>query len=534
MHTYRVKLLDLATGVLVADLAPIKLRVQRQQNATGSYSFTVPVFMPNARKLEDHCRAYILEDGVVVMDGTVGQVSWGMAGDQVVYSISGNGELADLANMRPHSDSHYQNTSVTAILVDLLTSAPGWALGDISTMIDPAKTTTIDLREEEHLFPQIAKVIDSIPGNYYRYGGTDALGNRLLDIGEFGGQTQHSFAQHDPGLLIRGAAPQWGLLGEVQIEEDRNEILNEIEPYGGTVEEDDGGDYVISLADALAADPTLAADPDFPIVNLGGDIYVVRNTALYPNIGGGIRQVWDEHVPDDTSAAPTPAEIQEAGLALYEKTVSELRDKENSIMSYNATVLGLADRPTVGNLVHVHAHEVVAEFEMGFGTYQIVPGFYIDEDLRVNGWSLDVGGDKDTLSLQLTDGELVAAENEFVQLFDTLKPPMRKPRRGGSITFSATVAEVTVNVGPGVASDYVMANGHNGKLVTIPLPAAPGWATAVSRLGTPYVTPIGCNSEIVTEPALPATDLVIAIDYLNTNWDDTRSAVVIQSFLFSS
>jgi len=88
----------------------------------------------------------------------------------LLYKVSGLGEMSDLADIRSKRDAQYEGVTLLAILSDLLSRAPGWLVGDTSTMIDAAVVTTVNLQDEERLFPQITKAIGSVPGCYFRYG----------------------------------------------------------------------------------------------------------------------------------------------------------------------------------------------------------------------------------------------------------------------------------------------------------------------------------------------------------------------------
>jgi hypothetical protein len=337
----KARLVDKATSILVAELDIEEAKVRRDQDDAGSWSFTSPIFMPDASRLEDSVRAYLLLNGVTVMDGVVRKVGYSMGTSGLQYSVSGLGEMSDLADIRGKSDAQYEDITLIAVLNDLLSRASGWAVGDVSTMVDKTATVTLDMREEERLLAQIAKAIKAVNSVYYRYGGVDVLGNRLIDIGAFGDVSNIQLEQvQDANAAAAESRPNWGGIVDFKREEDRSNVLNQIEAYGGTYEDGSGDTVAIDLADALAADPSLATDLNYPVINTSNG-YVVRSAANYPDTGSEILKVYDDIVPaDDTN--PTSTQIETAGLALYQAAVADLQNFAFSEDTYSAEVVGLS------------------------------------------------------------------------------------------------------------------------------------------------------------------------------------------------
>ena len=337
---FKVRIVDLETGVLVGEFFAQQVSVDRGTNNTGSWNFVVPFFMPNASILRNRARAYIMLNGVTVMDGIVTNVGFPIGEEGVAYTVSGSGEMSDLSLIRSKSDAVYEDTTLVAILNDLLTYAPGWELGDISTMEDPSVTTAIDVTGEERLLPQITQAIDSVPGTYYRYGGIDGLGNRLIDIGSFGDTSGIFLEQpNDAEYAHRFNYARWGRILSISVQEDSSEIINEIEAYGGDYEDADENDRTIEVHDATALHPELLDDPDFPIVTYDGILWLVRNNAVWPS-GASVTRYYDEHTTPDNKPA-TANRIMRAAYAVYKHAVKDLLESAETTVSYDITATGL-------------------------------------------------------------------------------------------------------------------------------------------------------------------------------------------------
>lgn len=362
---WKVRIVDKATNIIVAELNPESSSISRKLSETGDYSYVVPMFMPDATQIENYARSYLLLNGVTLMDGDITKVKYQMGDSGLMYNVSGLGELADLSNIRGKSDAQYTDNTVVAILVSLLTRAPGWALGDTTTMVDAGVTTTVDLRDEERLLAQITKTVESVPDLYFRYGGFDSLGNRLVDIGYFDDDSEVALEQVDDAeLASRQGKLGWGGIRQINKDEDRSNILYQIEAYGGVYEDANEVDQTISLADALVGDPALGYDPDYPIVNTGNGL-VVRSVANYnAGVGAEVTRFYDEHVPD-TDEVPTAAEIQDAAIAAYQHAVKDLKEASGAEVTYSLDVVGL----TVSN-------------RWAKNPYYTVPG---DSDIAWNG-----------------------------------------------------------------------------------------------------------------------------------------------------
>ena len=530
----RVRIENVLTGTTVADLFPASCEISRRQDEAGAWKFTVPMSVATATELENYCRVYFYWSGDLVMDGLVDKVQRKLSGDKVTYDISGLGELADLTRTLSKKDSHYQNVSITAILVNLLASTSGWLLGDTSTMIDPSQATTIDLRDEERLFAQLTKTVKAVPSTHLRYGGIDALGNRLVDVGYFGVTDQIQLIQgtHRPTGAEKSDI---GFIVSIDKEENRSELLNQIAAIGGTYTGDDGVEHDVTLGDALSADPTLATDPDFPIVDLGGGDYVVRNNSLYPSLGASIRKRYEVHITDNDQGVPTTAEVQEAGLAVYWKAKAELMARQEADESYSVEVVDLGSLPEIGNLIRVDANYITTVLDEFTGDRVQLPNYTIHDMLRVIEWRLKQSGDKVSVNFKLTEGEDILNSDLVVQLFDAIET-RRRARLGAGLVSAITNGSAQTNSGsegPGVAWDCTQNSGLRGKSVTVPLPTPPDWATSVTLGGAPWSDPANSTLEITQYPALPATDLIVCATIDGTNWSTTDQITVYATFVFS-
>lgn len=228
-------------------------------------------------------------------------------------------QLAKLAKAKP--TAHYQDELITDVIDDLLTWANGqglaWALTDSSTMLDATQKITIDLRDKDTLFAQLAEVARNVESFHLRYGGyDDLLLQESLHVGAFGNLDQNYLQGRN---LIK-----------LRQNPNTKEIYKSIEPIGG----DSGGVTV-----TLATTPTIALDPDFPISADGNGRYIVTNN----NIGAGATTIKRfDSIKTDGSGTPTTTEQEQVANALYLAAVKFL--KENSDYE-NYTLQAWVDSP---------------------------------------------------------------------------------------------------------------------------------------------------------------------------------------------
>lgn len=525
--TIHVRILDLVTGIALAELQPETITVTRRQDESGEWSFTAPVFMANARQLENYARAYIYEDGFLRVDGIVTSVQRAITEDGAKYNVSGSTELYDLSCIRAKSDAHYQDIQVISIVADLLTLAPGWGIGSLLTMIDPTVRTTLDLRSEKTLLPQIRKALDSVPGCHFRYGGVDPVsGDRLIDIGLFGEASGHLYNQRDHAEASRNLlrSSDGMIEGNITLSVDRGEVLRGIEAFGGSWTDDSGEERRISLFHALQYNPGLAVDPDFPILTIGST-YVVVNTALWPALGCDKREDYELNVTEN-STTPTDAEVRQAGYAVWENAVSELREHAGPEEVYDFVVVGIGAWPQVGDSARV----------IGTAREGIEEPVTVNDDLRLIEHTWTAQGDTVIHTFKATTGEAIPPSMSSVSLFDVLDKPRRKIGSGISAAIQSIVAQGSSGlIGPGLASNCMQDSGILGRSIVVPLPPPPAWATSVVLAGMPWSNPNNHVIEIDQLPALPVQGLAVCVSGVNgINWDALSGPVeIFATFLFS-
>jgi hypothetical protein len=524
MPVVRVVLTNILTNTEVADLPVIKWQVVRKINNTGTFSFTIPMMIPRANQLENYCDADILVDGISIMKGRIDKVQRSMTGNKATYTISGLGEADELARFMAKDTSHYQDIDIVTILTDLLQYA-GWDIGDTTTMLDPTLTTTIDLRSEEHILPQIQTACESVSGLFWRYGGINAAGVQTLDFGYFDEQEQIHFAQPGTGIgptKLTG----YGAVKTIKIVENHASLVYEIAGYGGNYTDTDDTQNVITLQNVL--DAGVVQDANFPVqIGVSGQL-VVRNVNLFP-VGGTVRKQFDVYATKNEEE-PTQDEIDEAALALYQRCVRYLDENQHSSEEYSMTATHLDGNmlPTVGNRVWVTANAISGYF-CDFG-YARIPGLQLNTNLRVGEWKYSGSGDNIDLQLKLTVHEYYSEINDLASTYDTLQDQIPTQNLYGSFKAATNTRSETVSIteGPGAASDCdnggaTPATTTDGKLFTVPWPTnIPTWVTDISALNITLTT--GFEYQLVQAADYGAGNQLILCVYSETLNDDWTAA----------
>jgi len=279
------------------------LKITRAINNAGSCTFDCPISMFK-KPYEDYrnCEYSVYYKDTKVMFGLIESSSFSIGEDNIVDSISfsGIGELGLLAKIGAKSDAFYEDANPAFILDDLLTRAPNWRLGYMKGF-DFSASLSVDLRTKESLLGQITELINLLPNNRFRYGGTRE-NKYLLDVG--------TLDDINPTPLIQG----------VNIESARKipqskKMLYQIEAYGGKA-----GLTDLSLYNATLMYPNLLTDPEFRIVQENGN-WLVRHIQ-YPKGDTVIKRYQEIHPVDQDT--PLPFFVQKASYALYLAAKNEL------------------------------------------------------------------------------------------------------------------------------------------------------------------------------------------------------------------
>ena len=177
-------------GRFLDSFTVLSLTVERELNAVPTFDFSIDSTFLHGGSLDrqHQPRAAIDVDGVREIDGYVRSISLDESGN---YRVQCDSLFVELTRVRSKSNAKYQDQQVVAILLDLLTYAPQWALGDFLTMEDFMVRTTVDLRGEKRLFSQITKLMASVPNLFFREGP-----NRTIELGIFDRQQQPLIPRH--------------------------------------------------------------------------------------------------------------------------------------------------------------------------------------------------------------------------------------------------------------------------------------------------------------------------------------------------
>lgn len=525
MSTVRVVLTNIVTGAKVADLRVVQWQVVRRINNTGTFSFQLPMILPRASQLENYCDADIQVDGISLMVGRVDKVNRKMSGDKTGYIVSGLGEPDALARFMSKDTSHYQDVPVQLIVSDLLTYA-GWELGDATSMVDPTIRTTIDLRSEEHLLPQIQKACESVPGLFWRYGGINTNGNPTLDIGYFDDQQNIHIAQESTGCQPR-FRDGFGAIKQINFVENRANLVHEIAAYGGNYDDGSGDQLVITLADAVAAG--VIEDPGFPIMIGDAGQLVVRNLGIYP-VGGTVRKQFDIHVTENGDP-PTNQEIDEAAQALYWRAVRYLQENGYASEEYNAQVTHLKRLPQPGDRIWVDANQVGGTICSPVSALAVIPGFTVQSNLRVGEWQISGAGDKIGVSFKLTVNEYLDDVTDLAKTFDNLDSRIPRTTIYGSMLAGTRSTQKTTSTlqGPSAVADCRpdAMGAFTGKIFTLPWPTTQSWVNSVTAVD--IVISSGYVYTIQTAAAWPGVQLALCVapEYSDWNGGDVATVSVV-------
>lgn len=427
----------------------------------------------------------------------------------LVISLTCLDEIGRLTCDRAKFDAHYQDQQVLAIITDLLSVATTTWVTSLVNMVDPLVVTTVDLRTKETLFAQIVETVKATQQVHLRYGGIQPTGEHILEIGDFGDENSEGIQGHN--------------LLSLNLEYNTERVYRIVEAYG-----DSTLGQRISLSDALA-DARTAVHPDyaqFPIsldAATGG--YVVTNTALTK--GCEVRKSFNV-IKVKNDSPPSPAEIAEAGYALWLKSVRFMQ-KSIEYETYSAQVM-LPEAPIVGDKMFIRSlirepvydavtGKVVAEHETFSveGLYRITKvKFNTNQLVMPDSMLHEITNQELVYDIELTSNDEADTIDPEIELFEKLESYQEFDDTAGTLEL-APIQQTTVSYALGAAADCVGSGpGNTGKLFLHATPAPPAWATGII---TWYVTdPTNMDLYNITPPAAPGQNWSACVQPNGGNW----------------
>lgn len=497
------------------DVKVIKASMSMKQSEVGEFSFVCAAKDIDRTRLRFK-NAALFRRGQQVISGYVSEKpTLELSKDGVLnVNVKCYSELGRLLCYRANTLAHFQEVPVVNIIQQLLTTTPDWVLSDISTMVDAAVVTTVDLRGKESLFAQIAEACKSIPNLFLRYGGF-AGGIYNLDIGFFG---------EDTNYLVQGRATT-----SLKVNNDSERVFRLVEAYS-----DKSGDERLTLGSALSY-PGIGAHPDwaqFPIVIDDGR-YVVINNALTE--GCEISKSFSVNkTKNDTP--PTAAEVAEAAFAMWQHAVRFLQENAEQD-SYSGSAI-LTALPAISSDVYVDAHIQEDVYDPLTRQETLIETFRVREWLRITAIKCDFDtavelpddtyGDE--YDLEITSGAYQKAYTDVEQLHDHLEHHGTADKNSGAIgngIKSITLVDVThTTIEPADAACLpTVAKEYSFPLGTIPAGATQVFGIILNK------TPANANADITQYPALPATPMKACVDVGGT-WPGPSDVTVRVAYLF--
>lgn len=521
----RLQLFDKNTSALIYDLKVQSMSIDMSLSQSADWSATIPISEPNLEGfsgIEGGALVKIIWKGRTLLEGTA-QTFNKQYNDVPTINIRGRDNIDTLYTLRAYSKAYYENLPILVIIEELLRRAD-WRIGDISTMVNKDQLFTIDLRGENQLLAQIARVLESIPNTYYRYGGTIA-GKKAIDIGSFNQQSDVRLYKAMEDAFVRELDDNTGVINGISVTTTINEIINGIEAIGGEVLDNTGVLRRINLGDALVYDPTLATNPDFPILTeVSGEVWLVRNNAVPTNVGMQTYQEYTNFTPPKKS---TPANINKqnaSGYALYLKCVKILQDHAGDSNQYKVEVDGGVFDVQVGDRIYIKGDWSVQKFNPFTETTEIID-ISLDQNLRVVGVSMNFDDSHISWSFDLLTGSGLKQELGFAAAYRktavTKQPPAGEPV---APVFTPDLDTITLTA-TGGSSDVFLSDGTEAKLFEIPLPGAPVGATEVYLLGLPYGTSVNGTPtiELVSDPVFGISGPIVAVTIGSRPWNPVYS-----------
>lgn len=517
------------------------LTVNYELNAVGAFDFQLDAQNFSGHRLDRmvRMRTSALVDGVLQATGYV----YSLSADNGKYTVRCNSLMDELTRIRSKTDAAYQDQQLIAILLDLLTYAPEWSLGDITTMIDPLVRTTVDLRGEKRLYNQIIKLLESVPNVYLREGA-----NRTLDIGQFNREI------HPRLVDVEG----------LRVETKYVDIVEQIEPYGGEItftetytevetikqnkysEDPDGNPgaepveewvetpvektryikHSINLEDALAGDPTLAAHAQFPIVEDHG-VYVVRNIRDDTVAGmGDFTEVYSQIVPA-TRENPTDEEVQEAGYALWYKAVRELDARRDNAETWSCRVRSVPPTFKVGDRMYIQSAGKRIYRDSLSGTVVQTALEEVMRWFRIPRFSVTYDDEGTNYDIELAENLNFSTVDPLLALYEAASTEIDPTFSDNALVLSQySILSGTLSTGtPSDCFNRDDAGYFEGRTLTLPLEIPPDGMTAITVQGEPFSTQLAATVRVVTLPELPSQPAIVCVS-VNRDWTLANSATV--------
>ena len=430
-------------------------------------------------------------------------------------------EVGRLTTERAIITKHVQDEWLPQVVTDLLRVADKWQLGDYTTLINTGVHVTVDLRNKETLFAQVAEVVKSAPKTIFRYAGVDTTtGNRMLDIGFFNNRL-HYLQQGDNLVTLK-------------LQHNTAKLVRVLEAYSDAL-----SDRRITLGDALQY-PTINGDPDFaqfPIFYDGArGNYVIVNQAL--TRGCSIAKSFSMSRPKN-DGIPSAAEIAAAGYGVWQRGVRFMQQSDDYI---TATATGLFEEiPQVGDRMYVRGKATETVWDTGTLNYREVETFDVEEEMRITqvsyGFEHVVGKGYVAgrpvpyyqCSVELTTSPYPEEYDDAATIVEAVQT-FKQLDSSKSVAPSGALTYVTSSQSASASDEPDISCGGNGKRFTFAVPAAP--VGAVSVVGNIIsMSHPSANYSIVQAAAFPSTPLIICATVAG-GWGSANLTVTAQ-FIFS-
>lgn len=337
-------------------------------------------------------------------------------------------------------------------------------IGDVTTLsggynknLYPITSTpmSLDIRTLETRFAQFIKVIEQQDNTFFRLRGrpydVPFISSRfMIDIGAFG--------EPAPFHLVQGQN-----LLRLTANRTENVRIRGIEAFGGPAGD---GARKLNVRDAFNYNITApfisgsgySFEGDFTGAQAPG--YIVRDAA--PVNGYIIRKEYPEI---KLTGTPTAAEIEEAGYALYIRTLRDFQ-KNVAVVEYTAEVVFDEEvyGPTfVDNFIskntYVRYRTQDAILDTANNVYEDGQTlFEVDGEFRIVAYTVRYEGSGLQYTMTLTENTEKAQDNPQLQLYDTIAGNLQATDSGYGLAFTLTPASMTSGVtshGTGVAADVV-------------------------------------------------------------------------------
>ena len=535
---YRIRFIDPATNTVISDAVPKSLNVSWKLNQTSDWSASFPKNLTALQNVTKGSLIQVFNGTSLMLDGILQSVGEKWSGDSLDVNLTGRGIVDRLFDARSYSYGYYENQPRLLILALLLDRA-GWRLGDISTWVSPTSVYTVDLRSDKRLLAQITTLMTGFPGIFFRYGGARA-GAFTVDVGAFNDQSDLVLYRPSELHYIPDLGKNVGIIQDFTLSQGLTTIVNSVEVRGGAVKDNLGVSRTIFLKDALAGNPALATDPNFPIItDLANYIYSIRNNAIPLTQGAQSTERYSQYSPESTGANATVTAITTAGMALYERGVAFLLDHQSNPQNISIKATGdnlymnVGDSAYISNtfrqaIIDPFTDEIVDTVESSVQDYY-----------RVTGITLNVQSDTYDWSFELTNGTAIAQEDLFVSVFDQSK--ISNQVQGTSAIVGLNFPQLstyTLNVPIGNFPDTTLSDGTPAYTVTIPQPitSLPVWTpTRMFSAGLPVIsaTDQPVLIELVQDFVYGTKPLIVKLGVKNSGWSAAISLTLTYYVVWS-